>query len=147
MSNIEPLIEEVEKYNAEIHRLQQTISAQVFELNQKKTEVQDKLNKEIFEAVKADLAGNDYGCGTANSETANFKLKVVVSKKVKWDEDELRKVAEKIKAAGRDPEEFIKYKLSVSETEFKKFPDVVQYEFLPARSVEPSAPVITYERK
>jgi len=144
---IDDLINELEGLNSEIHALNQTIAAPLFELNQKKREAQAKFDLEAAKLATEQLCGKDYGCGTANIETALNKIKVVVSKKVKWDEAELRKVMDKIKAAGRDPEEFIKVKLSVSETEFKKFPDAIQAEFVPARSVEPSAPVVTYERK
>jgi len=145
--NIETLVSEIESINTQIFELQKPINDQVFALNQKKQEAQDKLNKEVFLATAPQLQENDYHCGTANLETANFKFKTVVSKKVSWDEDVLRGVANTIRAAGRDPEEFIKYKLSVSETDFKKFPEEIQNAFLPARTVEPSKPVITYVRK
>ena len=144
---IETLITEVEQINAELHVLNKSIADKVYELSQKKKEVQGKLDKEIYDLAKLQLAEKEYGCGTANIDTPSFKIKTVVSKKVKWDEEALRGIAKSIQNAGRDPEEFIKYKLSVSETDYKKFDPVIQEAFLPARSVEPSAPAITWERK
>ena len=144
---IEKLIEEVEAINNEIFELQKPIKDKLFDLNQKKNAIQDQLNKEVFAAALPQLQQNDYGCGTVNIETPSFKIKTVVSKKVNWNEDVLRQVANQIRSAGQDPEAYIKYKLSVSETDFKKFPEQIQQAFLPARSVEPSKPVITFDRK
>jgi len=144
---IEKLIGEVDKLDAEIFALNQTIADKVSGLQNKKSEVKELLDKEIYTQCAEQLADKDYGCGTANLETTLFKIKTVVSKKVKWDEKMLRTVANDIKAAGQDPEAYIKYKLSVSETAFKGFPENIQQAFLPARSVEPSAPKITIERK
>lgn len=144
---IEKLIGEVDKLDVEIFELNQTIADRVAGLQNKKAEVKELLDKEIYSQCAEQLADKDYGCGTANIETTLFKIKTTVSKKVKWDEALLRNVADDIRLAGRDPEVYIKYKLSVSETAFKGFPDNIQQAFLPARSVEPSAPKITIERK
>lgn len=147
MSNIDALIVEVEGYERDIAELQRTIADQVHALNQKKIEAEEKLDKEIYATASAEFSDKDYGCGTVNFETANYKIKTVVSKKVKWDENELRKIEKQIREAGQDPEHYIKYKLSVSETDFKKFPEAIQAAFVPARTVEPSAPVISWEAK
>lgn len=147
MTAIENAISEVENLNQQIDALQKPISEEIFRLQMLRTDAQLRANKLIFEACQAELAGNDYGCGTANIETPNFKIKTVVSKNVKWDEQELRNVANQIRTAGQDPETYIKYKLSVSETDYKKFPEQIQKAFINARSVEPSAPKISWERK
>ena len=105
------------------------------------------MDVEVAKIAAEQFKDKDYGCGTANLETPSLKIKCVVSKKVKWDEGELRKIAEQIRASGNNPENFIKYKLSVSEAAFKGFSPEIQEAFVPARSVEPSAPKITIERK
>ena len=148
MSNeIELLIGEVDTINSQIFELQKTISDKVNALSVKRMKAQELLDEKISQEALSQLSSKEYGCGTANIETDNYKIKAVVSKTVKWDEDILRKIAKKISDAGLDPEAFIKYKLSVSETAFKGYPDAVKQEFVPARSVEPSKPKITYERK
>jgi len=144
---IEELIAEVEGTSQQIFELQQTIADKVNALNAIKQEAQTRLNDAIFEVAKETLKDKDYGCGTANIETPQFKIKTVVSKKIKWDETLLKGIAEQIKDAGQDPEVYIKYKLSVSETAYKDFPEKIQDVFTKARTVEPSAPKITYERK
>jgi len=144
---IEKLIAEVEGFNQEIFALNQTIADKVYALNEKKSKAQEALNTEIAKAAHKELVDKEYGCGTANIETPQFKIKAVVSKKVKWDEKQLHTIKNQIIASGQNPALYIKEKLSVSETSYKDFPDSVKEVFLPARTVEPSAPKITYERK
>ena len=145
--NIEVMIAEVDKLDDQIFELNQTIADKVNALQNKKAEMKSMLDIEIAKAAASDLKDKDYGCGTATIETLRHKIKIVVSKKVKWDEDMLRQVANQIRTAGQDPEAFIKYKLSVSETAFKGFPENIQEAFVPAREVTPSVPKITIERK
>ena len=142
---IEKLINDIDTINNDIHELNQTIAVELNGLNNRKATLQAELDDHILKS--SDFSGKEYGCGTVNIDTEHFKIKTVVSKKIKWDEKALRTVANQIKDAGQDPEAFIKYKLSVSETSYKGFPDAIQQAFLPARSVEPSAPKITIERK
>lgn len=144
---IEKYIVEVEALNQEIYNINQTIADKVYELKQKKTTIQNKLDAEIAKVAAKELKDKEYGCGTANIETPHFKIKTVVSKNVKWDEKILKGIKQQIIAAGQNPEIYIKEKLSVSEAAYKGFPDDIKEVFLPARTVEPSAPKITYERK
>lgn len=145
--DIDAMIGEVNLYDQQIFDLQQTIADKVHALTQARNEAKEKLDLEITKLAMKELKGKDYGCGTANIETPLYKIKTVVSKSVKWDEDILRRIAGQIKEAGQDPEVYIKYKLSVSETAFKSFPEPIQQAFIPARTVEPSSPKITIERK
>ena len=147
MSNIETMINEVENLDDEIFKLNQTIAPDLAKLTDARNNVKGKLDFEIAKSVTDELGTKDYGCGTATIELPQHKIKVVVSKKVKWDEGVLRNVADQIKSAGQNPEAFIKYKLSVSETSYKGFPEDIQKVFEPARSVEPNAPKISIERK
>jgi hypothetical protein len=144
---IEELINIVESLDKQIFDLNQTIADQVHHLAETKSKTQEKLNFEIAKAAFKELSGNEYGCGTANIETHQFKIKAVVSKNVKWDEKVLKDIKQQIIAAGQNPEVYIKEKLSVSETAYKGFPQSIKNVFLPARTVEPSAPKITYQRK
>lgn len=145
--NLDALIEEVDNLNNKMFELQKTIAPELQDLTDKRNKAKEILDRHIMAQAMKELAANDYGCGTANIETALHKIKTVVSKNVKWDEDVLRQIANQIRTSGQDPEAYIKYKLSVSETAFKNFPEAIQNAFIPARSVEPSAPKITVERK
>lgn len=146
-NNIETMIKEVDKYDDQIAELKASIADKVDALCAKRDEINNLLNFEITKQATEELKNEDYGCGTANIETDRYKVKVVVSKGVKWDEDILRKIAVQIREGGQDPEDFIKYKLSVSETDYKKFGDNIQAVFEPARTIQPSKPVIKIERK
>jgi len=145
--NIEEMIEQINKLDDEIFALQQPINPKIAELSAKKSAIKSELDLIIAKDAAENLKNNDYGCGTFNLETDRYKIKTVVSKKVKWDEGMLLGIEETIKEAGQNPRDFIKQKLSVSETSYKTFPDNIKEVFEPARSVEPSAPKITIERK
>lgn len=145
MSNIEELINKAEALRSQIHELQKPINDQVFALNQQLAEVEEKITKEAYEVSKDQFG--DYGTGTAKFETPNFKIKTAIDKKVKWDEQELRNIANQIRTTGQDPEAYITYKLSVTETAFKKFPENIQAAFVNARTVETGKPKTTWERK
>lgn len=142
MQNIETMIGEVSSLDREIFELEQTIVDKKSGLVKKRDDMKALLNAEIAKEASAQLQGNDYGCGTATIETALHKVKVTVSKKIKWDEKQLHSIRDQIVAAGKNPTEFIKEKLSVSETSYKNFPDDIQQVFEPARTVEPSVPKI-----
>ena len=122
------------------------IEAQIATLKAEKERLEKELIAEIQPEILQQLKEKDYGCGTATVETVNFKIKTVVSKKVTWDQDQLSDLAEKIKASGDDPLEYLKIKFDVSETAYKNWPSKIQAAFEPARSVEQSKPKITWER-
>lgn len=145
--NIEAMIAELDGIDNDINKLTQSIKGELDILSEHKMRVKARLDEAITKEARKMLKDKDYGCGTAHIDTDLFDIKAVVSKKVKWDEKELRKTANKIRAAGQDPEVYIKYKLSVTETAFKGFTDDIKAEFEPARTVEPSAPKITITRK
>lgn len=148
MTDIENMIGQIDNLDDEIFELNQTIAEGVNFLEGRKREIKSKLDLEIATLAALELKDNDYGCGTANIDSSRHKIKVVVTKKVKWDEDMLRDHIEPmIIQAGKKPEEFIKYKRSVSETDYKSFGEKMRLIFEPAREVVPSAPKITIERK
>lgn len=137
----------VEELKQKIYDLQKPISDTLFNLNRELGWAEQELSEEVAKATASEFSAMDYHCGTVNLETAQFKFKAVVSKQVKWNEEALRDIENQIRLSGQDPEFYIKYKRSVSETEFKKFPENIQKAFEPARTVEPSKPKITWERK
>ena len=147
MTDIQKHLTKVEAIDVEINKLQATIADQLNSLKEKRIAANALLEDAIIKEADEQLSDKDYGCGTANIETEFAKIKVVVRKGVKWDEFKLREVANSIKAAGQDPEAYIKYKMSVSETAYKNFEPEIQNVFKEARTVQPSKPSISYERK
>jgi len=144
---INDLIGDIEKYDQEIIELNSTIAEKLKDLLDNRAIAQTLLDTEIVSQVKDKFGLLDYGCGTVNFETDNFKIKTTVSKKIKWDEAMLKDISKQIIAAGKDPEVYIKCKLSVAESVFTSFPDAIKQTFAPARSVEPSAPKFKIEGK
>lgn len=108
-----------------------------------------KLSTALLEIHKNEilknLEGKDYGCGTVNLETPAGKIKVVISKNVKWDQDGLAKIWNSIESAGEDPTEYINLKYDVSENSYKSWPSHIKKSFEPIRIVEQSNPKITLE--
>lgn len=103
------------------------------------------LNDTISGDLDKELSNNDYGCGTLNINTDLYKIKAVVSKKVKWDDSMLEEIEGKISEFGEDAGRYIKTKRTVSETDYKRWRPDIQKFFEPAREVSKSEPKITYE--
>lgn len=111
----------------------------------------DAAEESLLEYVKADissgLSDKDYGAGTVNIESHEYNIKAVVSKRVKWDQDKLAEIYQRIQEHGENPAQYVKVKYDVSENAYKNWPDAIARAFEPARSVEVTAPKFTFERK
>ena len=123
------------------------IDYRIEELKRQRSALETDLNDFIGSDVAQQLESKDYGCGTANVETNDFKVKVVVSKKVKWNQPQLAGIYAQIQASGENPADYIKVSYDVSETAYKAWPEKISKAFEPARTVEASKPKITFERK
>lgn len=132
MSNVNSIIDEMQKLDIQINKLTKQKNAKM-----------DELSAAIDDQVKAQLSGKDYGCGTANIKTDKFKISVVISKNVKWSQEHLRVLTQRIADSGQDPAEYIKAKYEVSETKYNAWPEYLRKDFEPARTVEQSKPKIT----
>lgn len=97
------------------------------------------------DAIAAQLADKDYGAGTATLDVEGLKCKVVVSKKVTYDQEGLAAIHQQLIANGEDASEYIGVKYDVSEAAYKQWPSSLQKMFEPYRTVEPSKPVIKIE--
>jgi uncharacterized protein (DUF342 family) len=108
----------------------------------------DDLYALIENDIKEQLSDKDYGCGTATVNVDdNLVLKAVVSKKIKYDQKGLKEVVERIKSAGKNPDEYVKTKYDVSETAYKNWPSDIKQVFEPHRTVEASPAKISWEVK
>jgi hypothetical protein len=95
--------------------------------------------------IAAQLADAPYGAGTATLDVEGFKAKVVVSKKVTYDQEGLAAVRKTLTANGEDPSEYVKVKYDVAEAAYKNWPTSLQKMFEPYRTVEASKPTIKIE--
>ena len=119
--------------------------AQIDSLTKQKAAQEEKLLSALQSEISGQLKGKDYGCGTATIEKEGLKIKVVVSKKVKWNNDDLAAIYKQVEAAGHNPGVYIKTSYDVSETSYKSWPAEIQKAFEPAREVTPGKPSITIE--
>mgnify|MGYP000861665732 CR=1 FL=1 len=122
------------------------LEARIADLTKQKKQKEEQLIVEAGESIRSQLADADYGCGTATVDAHGFKIKVVVSKKVSYDQEGLEQVAKMLFEKGEEPREYIKCKYDVSEAAYKAWPSSLQALFQPHRTVEPSKPKIEIER-
>lgn len=97
------------------------------------------------DTIAAQLADKDYGAGTATLDVEGLKCKVVVSKKVTYDQEGLAAIRQQLIANGEDASEYIGVKYDVSEAAYKGWPSSLKAMFEPYRTVEPSKPTIKIE--
>ena len=70
------------------------IDSEIKKLKKKKKDYEDDLNSFLADEVYEQLSDKNYGCGTANLGTENYKVKAVVAKKVEWDQGALKQAYE-----------------------------------------------------
>ena len=146
-NSIQQQLSRVEDIDLQISQLMAPIKDQLNKLEEERKLENEKLEMVILDEAREALETKDYNCGTANIEAEGVKIKVEVCKNVKYDQDRMRDVEALIRIAGKNPEDYITYKRGVSEDVFKGFPEEIQKAFLTARTVTPSKPKITFERK
>lgn len=122
------------------------IDAEIQNLKSEKGRLESEIMAGISGQISSQLSDKDYGCGTANIDLGSYKIKAVVSKKVTWDQSRLAALAERIRASGENPLEYMKLEYDVPESKFKAWPSNIQSEFVAARTVTPSAPKLTFQK-
>ncbi len=110
-----------------------------------KARLESELMAKLGDQVQAQLSDKDYGTGTANVVAAGHKIKVVVSKKVSYDQQGLKALADTLASRGEDPAEYLDIKYGVAEGAYRGWPSSLQAMVEPHRTVEPSKPTITIE--
>lgn len=86
-------------------------------------------------------SGRDFGVTHLNEGPVHIKYDV--SKKVIWSQPILKEIAERIVGSGDKVEDYIDFKLSVSEARYTNWPTALQEQFARARTVEEGKPSIT----
>lgn len=134
-----------EKMEEQIALLEKT-DAHLEELKAFRKKVEDDILAMNADAICEQLSGKDYGAGTATINTPNYKLKVVIGKKVTWEQGGLASIESDLVAKGQNPREYIKVKYDVSESAYKGWPESLKSMFKDARTVEPSKPKLEIEK-
>jgi hypothetical protein len=85
--------------------------------------------------------------GTARLDEGEFIVVADLPKRVRWAQDQLATIAERIRASGEDPAEYLSIELSVSERAYAAWPSAIRAAFEPARTVETGKPTYRFEQK
>jgi hypothetical protein len=93
-------------------------------------------------ADRAEVARRDAGkdFGTTRFIDGDVTVVAELPKKVEWDQVELGRLVERIKADGDDPREYVDITLKVSERKYAAWPSQISSAFKPARTVKTGAP-------
>jgi hypothetical protein len=75
------------------------------------------------------------------------EIKFHVPKRIKWNQEMLAGIFEKIQVSGSDPFEFVKVTYDVPESRYKAWPSNIRDEFEPARTVEAGKVTIKLEEE
>ena len=128
----------------EIKRLHE-LRLHIDELKRVEKLIEADIMSQARDVVAAHLADAPYGAGTVTLLVNDFKAKVVVSKKVTYDQEGLAAIRQQLTNNGEDADEYISVKYDVSESAFKGWPSSLKAMFEPYRTVEPSKPTIKIE--
>jgi hypothetical protein len=111
--------------------------------------VEKMIEADILTMAREDIANQlakaDYGAGTATLAVDGMKVKVVVSKKVSYEQAGLAAIREQLTANGEDPNEYVTARYDVAEAAYKQWPTSLQRMFEPYRTVEVTKPTIKIE--
>jgi hypothetical protein len=81
------------------------------------------------------VAGKD--TGTVRLEDGDFIVVVDLPKRISWDQSKLASMADRIRAAGDDPAEYVDVTFKVAERKYTAWPEAIRKGFEPARTVKP----------
>ena len=106
-------------------------------------------DKAIVDLLSADLTAirklQEKEFGAVHITRDGFRVTETIGKKVKWNQDKLFGVFQKIQSVGDDPFQWMKAEWKVGEREFNSYPKDVQSVFAPARTVTPGDPKLEFK--
>ena len=113
----------------ELAKEREALRVQIDSLKAKLEEIDDQIFTQVKDRIRPE--------GSTTLDQDCVKLTVTVPVRVEWSAAKLKEVANRIAESGDDPEDYIKFKPSVSERDFKTWPEAVQKVFMPARTTKP----------
>jgi hypothetical protein len=118
----------------ELLELRDELKGQIADLRDKIKEISDRLEAQYLDEAKAFLAEKGQDFGTAYVPCGNMRLKVVIGKKVTWDQEKLRDVLNKMTA--ENARHYGKLTFAVEETKYKAAPPDVRSQLEECRTTE-----------
>jgi len=106
-------------------------------------------DKAIVDLLSADLTAirklQEKEFGAVHITRDGFRVTETIGKKVKWNQDKLFGVFQKIQSVGDDPFQWMKAEFKVGEKEYGAYPKNIQAVFAPARTVTPGDPKLEFK--
>jgi len=106
-------------------------------------------DKAIVDLLSADLTAirklQEKEFGAVHITRDGFRVTETIGKKVKWNQDKLFGVFQKIQSVGDDPFQWMKAEWKVGEKEYGAYPKNIQAVFAPARTVTPGEPKLEFK--
>jgi len=84
--------------------------------------------------------------GTVTMDMGEYIIRADSPKKVDWNQEALRLAMETVKSWGEDPADYMSMVLSVPESKYNAWPQVIRDVFEPARTVSAGKPSFKIER-
>jgi hypothetical protein len=119
--------------------LQQEITANLHKWQARKATLNAGLERKYIDKASG-IRGEPFG--TAHVPDGEFDAKVVIEKRVEWDQKKLITACQELEATGQDATEYVTTEIKVAESRYKAWPASVQKIFEPARTTKSGTPKI-----
>jgi hypothetical protein len=127
--------------------LQTTAVAETARVKRLRDRLEAGIAKRYEAAAAAERAAHGKTSGTVRIEDAGVVVIAELPKRVEWDQEKLAAMAERIRAAGDDPTEYLEITYRVSERRYGAWPATMREAFAEARSETTGRPVFRLEAR
>lgn len=127
--------------------LQTTALAETARVKRLRDRLEAGIAQRFEAAVAAERAAQGKTSGTVRVEDEGVVIVADLPKKVSWDQDRLAAMAERIRAAGDDPTEYLEITYRVPERRYGAWPAAMREGFADARSETTGKPVFRLEAR
>jgi hypothetical protein len=127
--------------------LQTTAFAETARVKRLRDRLEAGIAQRYEAAAAAERAAQGKTSGTVRVEDEGVVIVADLPKKVSWDQDRLAAIAERIRAAGDDPTEYLEIAYRVSERRYGAWPAAMREGFADARSETTGKPVFRLEAR
>lgn len=127
--------------------LQEAAASETARVKRLKDRFEAALAQRYGAATEVERSAQGKTSGTVRVEDDGIVVIADLPKKVSWDQDRLAAMAERIRAAGDDPTEYLEIAYRVPERRYSAWPDAMREGFAAARSETTGKPVFRLETR